>query len=365
MRINFHGAVGPSGYGRFTTFLVPALIRAGIDVSVLPIYAEELRVADPSIRQLINFADEDILSADVAVRMSIANPSDAVGFFGKKRVLYTMLEVDKIPPFWVRSLNTVDQVWSPSHWGTDVFKNSGVKEKLIRVVPGGVDTNIFNPYREPILPKSDNFRFIFVGKWEIRKGIDILAKAFSEEFKEKEKVELILHCDTIKMFDGNFNSFKELVKYRLPVDRAEIKVSEGIIPNYHDMGRIYTSADCYVQPTRGEGWNLPLIEAMASGLPSIITNWSAHTEFANEKNAYLLNKFKLEPAIHPDQIAQFFLQYGKWAVPDKEELKKQMRYVFDNQEEAKKLGEKAAKDMQKWTWDEAAKKAKKCLEELI
>jgi len=244
------------------------------------------------------------------------------------------------------------------------MEDSGVKVP-INIAPGGVDLGIFNPYREPFIPKEDIFRFLFLGKWEIRKGADIVCKAFADEFNYKEKVELMLVTESIKMFNNTFNIYKELLSLNLNPDKAPIRVIEGIIPNYRDMGRVYTSCDAFVSPTRGEGWNLPLIEAMASGLPSIATNWSAHTDYANKDNCYMLDKFELKPAVHPQQMSQIFLQFGKWAEPDIKEVREKMRYIFDNQEEAKKLGMKAMRDMKDWTWDCAAKKDKKYLEELL
>jgi glycosyltransferase involved in cell wall biosynthesis len=361
MIINLNGPVGQTGYGRIITFMAPALKAMGHKVHVLPAYQEEVRVADEKLYEFMNNIDEEQLNADVNVRLSVANPADAISFYGKKRVFWTMLENDKLPPFWVKSLNTMDQVWALSHWGKQVFENSGVK-KDVKIVPAGVDLNIFNPWREPMVPRTDKFRFLCVGKYEKRKGYDLLLKAYCEEFKQNEKVEMIVMADSIKLFDPNFSIFREMVNLRLPADRAELQIVEGMLPKYSDMGRLYTSADCFVSPTRGEGWNLPLCEAMACGLPSIVTNWSAHTEFANEKNAYMLNDYKMVPS--DQKLAQIFLQFGKWAEPSIKELREKMRYVFDNQAEAKKLGEFASKDMSNWTWDCAAKKAVKALEEL-
>ena len=57
---------------------------------------------------------------------------------------------------------------------------------------------------------------------------------------------------------------------------------------YYQLGSLYRSADCFVSAGRGEGWDMPLMEAMACGLASIATDWGAHTEFADDRICYPL-----------------------------------------------------------------------------
>ena len=52
---------------------------------------------------------------------------------------------------------------------------------------------------------------------------------------------------------------------------------------------LYRSADVYVMPTRGEGWGMPVAEAMAMGKAVIVTNWSGPADFVNDEVGYLLN----------------------------------------------------------------------------
>ncbi len=360
MRVNFCGPTGHSGYGRFTCFLVPAMVRQGLDVSIIPSYSNE-GLAEKSIEPLIKLKDPRVLNADVDVRLSIANPCDVNQLHGKRRIFYTMLESTRLPPYWVQSLNTVDEVWTPSHWGKQCFKESGVTVP-VNVVPGGVPLELFNPQIEPAIPPSDLFRYLMERKWEHRKGYDVAVRAYSEEFHDGENVELLLNCMTINYFVTNFNVWEALYRLRLNPNHAAISVIREPIEDYHNMGRLYRSANCFLAPTRGEGWNLPLLEAFACGVPCIATDWSAQTEYITDENCILLKKNKVVPSVNPNQIYQEYLRYGEWIDPDIGELRGKMRWAYENRSELAKYGRTAAFDSHKWTWDESAKKAKAILE---
>jgi glycosyltransferase involved in cell wall biosynthesis len=104
------------------------------------------------------------------------------------------------------------------------------------------------------------------------------------------------------------------------------------------MPRLYAAMDAMVLPTHGEGWGLPLMEAMASGLPTIATNWSGHLEYMNEHNSILIPLAGFVPAQGKDfEVGQM------WATVDEIEVRKAMRWVVQHRTEAKKLGIEARK----------------------
>ena len=61
------------------------------------------------------------------------------------------------------------------------------------------------------------------------------------------------------------------------------------------MRDLLCHVDALVLPTRGEGWGLPVTEAMSMGLPVIVTNASGPTEYATDDNAYLLRNDGVDP----------------------------------------------------------------------
>ena len=59
--------------------------------------------------------------------------------------------------------------------------------------------------------------------------------------------------------------------------------------NLRKLRALYQSADCFVLPSCAEGFGLPILEAMACGVPPMVTNYSAPKDFVNKENGYLLN----------------------------------------------------------------------------
>jgi hypothetical protein len=276
--------------------------------------------------------------------------------FGRYKIGFTMLETTQIPSEWVRQANLMDEVWVPSTFNLRTFQNSGVK-RPIHVIPLGVDTNYFNPgiVGHPI---NDVFSFLSVFEWGERKAPEIMLKAFNDEFRANEPVVLI--CKTLNNDAGvDLSSQVEKLRLRRSGGRIVFSVNE-VVPTYQ-LGVLYRSADCFVLATRGEGWGMPILEAMACGLPVIATNWSAHCDFMHEDNAFPVEVEKLVPA---EAKCPYYKGF-QWAQPSYEHLRQQMRYVFEHQDEAREKGLRAASEMQSnWTWGHSAEKIIARLEEL-
>ena len=106
---------------------------------------------------------------------------------------------------------------------------------------------------------------------------------------------------------------------------------------------------------------MPILEAMACGLPVIATNWSSQTDFFNEKNGYPVDVEKL---INAEAKCPYYEGF-QWAQPSEEHLMERMRYVYDHKQEARELGLIAAADARtNWTWDNSARKILERLKEI-
>lgn len=108
-----------------------------------------------------------------------------------------------------------------------------------------------------------------------------------------------------------------------------------------------------VYPSRGEGFGITPLEAMATGLPAIVPNAHGISEYFN-------SNYMLEVKIGgecPGMYQRFKGQYvGEMVVADIKDLRKQMRYAYNHQEEMKELGKAASEYVKKFTYRETAKK---------
>jgi len=297
-------------------------------------------------------------------------PGPRLDYKGYK-IIYTMMETKDLHPEFVRTCDLYDEVWFPSSFNYNQYINQGGK-KTAYIMPLGVDTICYKPGLKPLnIVNKKKFNFLSVFFWTYRKGPDILVRAFCEEFDKDEDVALII---ATKYFSLGTEQMKQDLINQInfikscidkPIDKipsisfVSVPLKEKYMPN------LYNSVDCYISTTRGEGFLLPLIEAMACGIPTIVTNFSAHLDFANSNNSYLIdiegfeNKPELKDWISPWYVGQQF------AIPSVKHTRELMRYVYEHYDEAKKKAQIALQDVTtKWTWDIAAEKVSKRIEEI-
>ena len=275
---------------------------------------------------------------------------------------YCVWEGTKIPTYWLDIFNNdkLNFVLVPSTHTKQAILNTianlsivkaakyiGVVGKII-VIPHGVDKKLFYPKQ----PSADKKVFTFVsnGGWaqgiNDRKGLQFLLKAFNEEFKNEEEVELVVKINTAYCPPG-WDLSQEIAKLGLDNKGGKIKINTDLF----DFDRIvdfYSMGDVYVSPTMGEAFGMPMAEAMACGLPVITTNFGGQTDYVNAKNGWLIDFEFVE-----NTWDNMYEGIG-WAKPDKEHLKKLLREAFTNQELVKEKGKQALIDIEKFSWDASA-----------
>jgi glycosyltransferase involved in cell wall biosynthesis len=276
---------------------------------------------------------------------------------GEVRIAFVVWETTRLPRAKLKILRAMDQIWTPSRWGRELLIANGLPAERIRVVPEGVDANRFAP-QPAARPEGDRtFRMLCVGKWERRKGIDDLVTACSRAFTRDEDVELVLasHNPYIKDFDA-----------RQALDRLRVRNMPRIrlCPPGDDRALVqrYNQADVFVLPTKAEGWGLPIIEAMACGLPVIVTDYSAQREYVTPDCGYLIPVKRM--ALAHDPVFYRGLGHGRWAQPDRKALQLLLRQAYEQRHELRHKGAAARQQVVGgWTWQHAADKAVAILDE--
>jgi glycosyltransferase involved in cell wall biosynthesis len=218
----------------------------------------------------------------------------------------------------------------------------------VRVMPFGVDVDYLNPEITSYRP-STRFTFLSVFEWGERKAPELLLRAYVEEFKESEDVLLLL---SVFNRDPTVEVRAEIAALNLAAGPPVVVLVNPEFADYQ-MGALYRSADCFVLPTRGEGWGMPVLEAMACGLPTIATAWSGPADFLTEDVGYPLRSDGLMPAVARCPYYEGF----EWANPDYEHLRHLMREVYEDPEEGRRRGLAAAAEVAaRWTWEHAARR---------
>ena len=268
----------------------------------------------------------------------------------------TMFETDRIPEEWVHRCNQLMEIWVPSSFNVDTFSKSGVDPKKLFLVPEPLDFEFYQPEdanRNSLGIALRDFVFLSVGGWGldksagwgIRKGWDILLRAYVEEFTPQDDVSLLL-----KVFcDGNRNAQQDIEKFLNSIGRTfgnspHIAVINSPSLSEGQMKMLYSNASAFVLPTRGEGWGRPFMEAMAMEIPVIGTRWGGNLEFMNDDNSYLIEIDGLKKV--SDYLPFEIVAGHYWAEPSIQSTRLRMREVFENYASAKARAKLARKEIE-------------------
>ncbi|HUM02351.1 MAG TPA: glycosyltransferase [Thermoanaerobaculia bacterium] len=351
----------PTGYAASCREILRALDERGVRLIYRYVYGP----GSPSPAKEADSSNDDLLDA-LRLRGAPTRPPLAVVYgqgdvfhrnVGRCKVGFTMLEVDGFPRDWVEQANGMDEVWVPSEFNRQGFVESGLR-RPIHTIPLGVDPSFFHPRIIGYPNPAGEFVFLSIFEWSERKQPSLLLRAFQDAFRASERVRLL--CKIINI-DPAVHVLEEIRRLELKPDAGRVSFIINRDFPYYQLGSFYRSADCYVSAGHGEGWNMPLIEAMACGLPTIATDWGAHTEFVHAGISYPLRVRKTIPAIARSR----YYEGHRWADPDPEHLRFLLRHVYENQDEARSKGAAASAEVtEKWTWDHTARRILARLDEL-
>jgi len=309
-------------------------------------------------------SDDKEFIHDVDLVLSETNHHYFYDSYDKPKIAYNVWESTLQPEGFFNQIMTYDEMWVPSKWQREVTIAQGFDPERIKVVPEGVDDKTFYP--EEIQPwglyEDGRFKYILFGRWDYRKSIKEIIETFLKTFDKSEPIDLIVSIDNPfgSEIDG-MNSTEERLKfYGLEDDR--IKIIH--FPSREEYVKYLKTGHVFLSCARSEGWNLPLIEAMASGTPSIYSECSAQMEFAEGKG-HPVRIVGEKPAI-ANNYGRFTMSelVGNYYEPDFDHLSKVMRDVYENYNEYKQKALIESKDIRdKFNWEEIGKIGYETLQE--
>ena len=359
--INLACPINQLGYGVSGLNITKALIELKQDVALKPIGAIEApEEYTPILKAAIGAGRTPDWKAP-CIRMW--HQHDMSQFIGSgTKYGFPIFELDRFSDLELHHLHYLDNWMVASEWAKKIMVESlshirgedYVKEHTY-VIPLGVDRDIF---KESISHRKETI-FFNCGKWEVRKGHDILVEAFNKAFNEDDDVELWMMCDN--PFFPEEENFRWERLYRSSKLGEKIR----IIPRQktqQDVYNIMTQTDCGVFPARAEGWNLELLEMMSCGKQVIATNYSAHTEFCNDENCYLVNTDEKEDA----NDGFWFRGQGQWASIKEEQIDSLAEHMRDVHEKKKNdnlsINQAGIDTAKKFSWKNSAQKIIEAIE---
>jgi glycosyltransferase involved in cell wall biosynthesis len=324
--------------------------------------------ADPRFGALRETMRRGVPACDVLIRQS--NGAADFRRFGGARAIVQILpwEYGTLPRAWVEGLRAggADEVWTPTEYCRAMFLAAGVAPERVAVVPNGIDPEKFSPDRavEPYsLATRKSFTFLFVGGALPRKGVDVLLAAYRRAFTRDDDVALVLKLLGTRTFYQVGDDALGLRAFAEDPRAPELVLIDEELGD-EEIVRLYRTCGALAFPYRGEGFGLPMLEALACGLPVIATAGGAADAFLDDEVAYRIpaQRRPLSGTMRGEELAG----EGWWLEPDAEALAATMRHVVAHRDEAKakalRGSERARRD---WTWDRAAEIAAERLRGLI
>jgi len=330
--------------------------------------ASDLDIDELVSPKLSNSRSQAVIQAIQGKNMKPWGPKASI----KKRIGYTFFEENILSHKDIQEANEYfSLVVSGSTWCEDILKNYGLLNT--KTIIQGIDPGIFNPYHNQKEYFKNNFVIFSGGKFEFRKGQDLVIKAYRHFLERHEDAILVIswnniwkstrnsmamskHINFIETDQEDKDLFKKLIEANgIPLSKVIILPPQ---PNMA-MPRIYKNTDIGLFPNRCEGGtNLVLMEYMACGKPVIASFSSGHKDIVNDKNALVLKNME------PVEIKQDNNTIAVWDDPDPDEIIEKLEFAYNNSSRMYDIGQTAGEDLSGLTWQKTAARFHKAAMEI-
>lgn len=254
---------------------------------------------------------------------------------GRLCSIMTMIESTYVPSAWPEIINNNYSIMlTPSQFCKDVFTQQNVRIPIY-VAPPGVDIE-----KWPLLNRSQDrpFTFLIYANGSInhpRKNYIACINAFQKAFGTRKDVKLIIKTTS--------DSAKNIISSNSNIEYVCQR------SNHDELLNLLTVSDCMLFPSSGEGYGLPIREAMSTGIPGLVTNWSALRDLCIPEISYWIDPISLMP-VDECQMSAFKKifnyddnYFGQHAKILESELATAMLDIVSNQDQCVKKGIAASK----------------------
>lgn len=268
---------------------------------------------------------------------------------GAKWIIMQPWEFSTLPRRFVEIFKNADELWVPSNYTRQAFINSGLDFNKIQVIPNGIDPQLFQPKGKIFnLNTNKRLKFLYVGGTTYRKGIDILLQSYIGSFTARDNVTLIVKDMGTESFYKGQTAEEQIKSIQQTPNTPEIIYIKDYLTE-EEMASLFRACDVFVSPYRGEGFSLPTLEAMACGLPVIVTEGGATEDFTLDSFGWKIPSYKISIGNQIDKdplVGEAFI-----LEPDGDYLSGLMRAIYQNPSDITVRGLIASKYARTlWTW---------------
>ncbi len=338
---------GISGYDHQTRGLVRGLHRLGVAIELV-----DLRVwgsaplpagtADPWFEQLTE-------PVGASVYLRFAMPHQALVERGVANVNYTMFEATPIHPSWVDQARRYDLVVVPTEVCRAIWVESGSPAERVAVSPLGVDSVLYAQAAEPLpldAPPA-RVRFLNVSELNARKNLDGLLRVWRRATTPDDDALLVLKTS-------------EPIRAEVGGGAPIVCLTDRLADE--EMPRLYASATHYVSMSFGEAWDLPMMEAAASGLELVAPRHTAYATYLDEESAHLVESRRVPVRLPRDDPSYVLFSRASWWQPDEDEAVELVRAIVRGT--APRKPSPRERILATFSWDAAARRLLEVLSEV-
>ncbi|MGE0448790.1 MAG: glycosyltransferase family 4 protein [Vicinamibacterales bacterium] len=276
-----------------------------------------------------------------------------------RRIAVRTWDFGPFPRSWTARIGSdFDRLWVHSAWVREKAVESGVDAGLIDVVPHGIDPGVFRP-DGPVAGKPGAFTFLFVGAAVVRKGVDILLRAYAKAFDAGDDVRLILKAHSSDVFYQGQQLSDAIAAFEADPRTPPLELIDAFLPD-DGLAALYRAADVGVFPYRAEGFAIPILEAMACGLPCIVPRFGACLDYCTHGNAIFVEARRIRLPVGREMAFNSFgfrdrVEAVDFCEVPVDALAAALRAAYDMRDDARRaLGAAASRTVHEgWTWNHA------------